>query len=401
MRNILLIGLPTTGANLESLRQYIAAHKAQQTDIWQARDATLAPDQKLTPVLVGIWDSGVDVSLFPDQLFNDPHPTASGNHGLAFDDNGNPSTSWVFPLTADQQRLYPDLLAEDKGMQDLREGIDSPEAKEVQKRAGTRTSDQVRERASLEPVFDEYEHGTHVAGIAARGNPAVRLVVARFNDSISHFPFQPTPEYARRIAADFQQMSDYFRTRNVRVVNMSWEDDPREFEAWLSNTGGGADPAERKRRAAEIFAIWRDGVQSAIRSAPNTLFVCVAGNSNHNAGFSEDVPASLHLPNLITVGAVNAAGKETDFTSYGDTVVVYANGYDVESYLPGGARMKLSGTSMASPNVANLAAKLIALDPSLTPVQVIELIKKGATTSEDGRLHLINAKASVALLKGQ
>jgi subtilisin family serine protease len=401
MRNILLIGLPTTGANLESLRQYIAAHKAQQTDIWQARDATLAPDQKLTPVLVGIWDSGVDVSLFPDQLFNDPHPTASGNHGLAFDDNGNPSTSWVFPLTADQQRLYPDLLAEDKGMQDLREGIDSPEAKEVQKLVGTRTSDQVRERASLEPVFDEYEHGTHVAGIAARGNPAVRLVVARFNDSISHFPFQPTPEYARRIAADFQQMSDYFRTRNVRVVNMSWEDDPREFEAWLSNTGGGADPAERKRRAAEIFAIWRDGVQSAIRSAPNTLFVCVAGNSNHNAGFSEDVPASLHLPNLITVGAVNAAGKETDFTSYGDTVVVYANGYDVESYLPGGARMKLSGTSMASPNVANLAAKLIALDPSLTPVQVIELIKKGATTSEDGRLHLINAKASVALLKGQ
>jgi subtilisin family serine protease len=399
MRNILLIGLPTTGANLEILRQYIAAHKAQQTDIWQAREVTLAPDQKLTPVLVGIWDSGVDVPLFPDQLFNDPHPTASGNHGLAFDDNGNPSTSWLFPLTAEQQRLYPDLLAEDKGMQDLRDGIDSPEAKEVQKQAGTRTTDQVRERASLEPVFDEYEHGTHVAGIAARGNPAVRLVVARFNDSISHFPFQPTAEYARRIAADFQQMSDYFRTRNVRVVNMSWEDDPREFEVWLSNTGAGADPAERKRRAAEIFAIWRDGVESAIRSAPNTLFVCVAGNSNHNAGFSEDVPASLHLPNLITVGAVNAAGKETDFTSYGDTVVVYADGYEVESYVPGGSRMKLSGTSMASPNVANLAAKLIALDPSLTPVQVIELIKKGATTSEDGRLHLIDPKASVALLK--
>jgi subtilisin family serine protease len=399
MRNILLIGLPTTGANLEILRQYIAAHKAQQTDIWQAREVTLAPDQKLTPVLVGIWDSGVDVPLFPDQLFNDPHPTASGNHGLAFDDNGNPSTSWLFPLTAEQQRLYPDLLAEDKGMQDLRDGIDSPEAKEVQKQAGTRTTDQVRERASLEPVFDEYEHGTHVAGIAARGNPAVRLVVARFNDSISHFPFQPTAEYARRIAADFQQMSDYFRTRNVRVVNMSWEDDPREFEVWLSNTGAGADPAERKRRAAEIFAIWRDGVESAIRSAPNTLFVCVAGNSNHNAGFSEDVPASLHLPNLITVGAVNAAGKETDFTSYGDTVVVYADGYEVESYVPGGSRMKLSGTSMASPNVANLAAKLIALDPSLTPVQVIELIKKGATTSEDGRLHLIDPKASMALLK--
>ena len=398
-RNALLIGIPLNEANVEILRQYITAHKAQQTDIWQAREVTLASDQKLTPVAVAIWDTGVDVSLFPDQLFSDPHPTASGNHGLAFDDNGNPSTSWLFPLTAAQQRLYPDLLSEAKGMQDLRDGIDSPEAEDVQKRGDTLTADQHRERDSLEPVFDEYEHGTHVAGIAARGNPAVRLVVARFNDSISHLPFQPTPEYARRMAADFQQISDYFRTRNVRVVNMSWENDPREFEAWLSNTGAGADLVERKRHAAEIYAIWRDGVERAIRSAPNTLFVCAAGNSNHNAGFSQDVPASLHLPNLITVGAVNAAGKETDFTSYGDTVVVYANGYEVESYVPGGSRLKLSGTSMASPNVANLAAKLIALDPSLTPEQVIELIRKGATTSEDGRLHLIDAKASVALLK--
>jgi subtilisin family serine protease len=399
MRNVLLIGLPTMGVNADILRQYIAAHKAEQIDIWQARDVTLAPDQKLTPVLVGIWDSGVDVSLFPDQLFNDPHPTASGNHGLAFDDTGKPSPSWLFPLTPAQQKLYPDLLAEAKGMQDMKDGIDSSESELVQKRAGTRTSDQARELVSLEPVFDQYEHGTHVAGIAARGNPAIRLVVARFDDSITHLPFQPTPEYARQMAADFQQMSDYFRTRNVRVVNMSWEDDPREFEAWLSNTGAGADPAERKRRAAEIYAIWHDAVENAIRSAPNTLFVCAAGNANHNAGFSEDVPASLHLPNLIAVGAVNKAGKETDFTSYGDTVVLYANGYEVESYVPGGSRMKFSGTSMASPNVANLAAKLIALDPSLTPVQVIELIKKEATTSEDGRLHLIDPKASVALLK--
>ena len=399
MRNSLLVELPLKEASVETLRQYIAAHKAQQTDIWQAREVTLAPHRKLTPVAVAIWDTGVDVSLFPDQLFNDPHPTASGNHGLAFDDNGNPSTSWLFPVTAAQHQQYQDYLAEAKGMQDLRDGIDSPAAEEVQKRAGRLTSDQRSERGSLEPVFNEYEHGTHVAGIAARGNPAVRLVVARFNDSISHLPFQPTPEYARRMAADFQQMSDYFRSRNVRVVNMSWEDDPREFEAWLSNTGAGADPEERKRRASEMFAIWRDGIESAIRSAPNTLFLCVAGNSNRDAGFSEDVPASLHLPNLVTVGAVDAAGKETDFTSYGDTVVLYANGYEIESYVPGGSRMKKSGTSMASPDVANLAAKLIALDPSLTPVQVIELIKKGATASEDGRLHLINAKASVALLE--
>jgi len=88
MRNTLLIQLPLQGAELEILRQYIAAHKARQLDIWQAREVTFAPDEKLTPVLVAIWDSGVDVSLFPDQLFSDPHPTASGNHGLAFDGAG-------------------------------------------------------------------------------------------------------------------------------------------------------------------------------------------------------------------------------------------------------------------------------------------------------------------------
>jgi hypothetical protein len=107
----------------------------------------------------------------------------------------------------------------------------------------------------------------------------------------------------------------------------------------------------------------------------------------------------LHLPNLIAVGAVNQAGDETSFTSYGDTVVVDADGYNVESYVPGGSKLQLSGTSMASPNVTNLAAKLFALQPSLTPAQVIDLIKRGSTTSEDGRRHLIDEKRSVALLR--
>ena len=113
------------------------------------------------------------------------------------------------------------------------------------------------------------------------------------------------------------------------------------------------------------------------------------------------MPAGLRLPNLIAAGAVNQAGDETSFTSYGPTVVVDADGYEVESYVPGGAKLKLSGTSMASPGVTNLAAKLFALDPSLTPQKVIELMKDGATPSEDGRRHLINPKRSVELLRSK
>jgi subtilisin family serine protease len=383
------------------LKKYIAAHLVVKPDIWAAREVTLEAGDKTTPVLVGIWDSGIDASLYPGQFFSDPHPTFSGEHGLAFDEKGNPVKGWLYPLTAEQEKAYPGFREEIKGFLDLQNGIDSPEADAVQKKFKTLSADQLHDLNETEKFVGFYIHGTHCAGIAVRGNPAARLVVARFNDQLPDLPFLPTEDWARRLAADFQQFSDYFKTRHVRVVNMSWSDNVPEFETWLSKQGGGADPAERKKQAAALYAIWRNAIETAIKNAPDTLFVAAAGNSDSNAAFGGDVPASLHLPNLITVGAVNQAGDETNFTSYGDTVVVHADGYNVESYVPGGAKLKLSGTSMATPNVVNLAAKLFALDPKLTPAEAIDLIRQGATTSEDGRRHLIDEKRSVALLKEQ
>ena len=397
----LQFAIPLGAARAEVLKQYIAAHNVVKPDIWAAREVTLTNSQKLSPVLVAIWDSGIDVSLFPDQLFTDAKPTASGTHGIAFDDQGEPSTTWLYPLTPEQQKAYPAFREQIKGFLDIENGIDSPEADAAQKKFSTLSPDQMHHLFELNKVLGFYVHGTHCAGIAVRGNPAARLVVARFNDQLPDLPFAPTDEWARHLGAAFQQMSDYFRTRNVRVVNMSWEDDPQEFETWISKTGGGTDPAERKKQAAELYSIWRNAIEIAIKNSPNTLFITAAGNSDSNNSFVEDVPSSLHLPNLLAVGAVNQAGDETSFTSYGDTVVVDADGYNVESYVPGGARLKLSGTSMASPNVVNLAAKLFALDPSLTPAQVIDLIQRGATASEDGRRHLIDEKRSVALLQAQ
>lgn len=399
VRRALQFDLPLNNARVQVLGSYVSAHNVTKPDIWEAREVTLTEADKLTPVLVGIWDSGVDVSIFDGQVFTDPNPTPSGTHGLAYLDDGGVSHDWLYPLTEAQQKEYPTFREELKGRLDLENGVDSPEAQALQKKMSTFTPDQMHERGELQKVISFYIHGTHVAGIASRGNPAARLVVARFNDQLPDFPFQPTPEWTRKIAADFMEMSNYFRTRNVRVVNMSWGDDPREFELWLSKTGGPADPEARKKRAAELYAIWHDGVEAAIKNAPNTLFVVAAGNSDSDASFLQDVPAGLRLPNLIAVGAVNQAGDETSFTSYGPTVVVDADGYDVESYVPGGARLKLSGTSMASPNVTNLAAKLFAIDPSLTPQKVIQLIRDGATASDDGRRHLINPKRSVELLR--
>jgi len=399
VRRVIEIDLPLNAARVQVLGSYVNAHNVMKPDIWRAREVTLTAADKLTPVLVGIWDSGVDVSIFGDQVFTDSHPTASGAHGLSYLDDGGISHAWLYPLTEAQEKEYPNFRNEIKGRLDLESGVDSPEAQELQRKMSTFTPDQMHEQRELQKVIAYYIHGTHVAGISARGNPAVRLVVARFNDQLPDLPFQPTAEWAHKLADDFLEMSNYFQSRNVRVVNMSWGDDPQEFELWLSKTGGPSDPAELKKKAAELYTIWHDAVQNAIKNAPNTLFVCAAGNSDNDASFLEDVPAGLRLPNLIAVGAVNQAGDETSFTSYGPTVAVDADGYDVESYVPGGAKLKLSGTSMASPNVTNLAAKLFALDPSLTPKQVIEFIKKGATATEDGRRHLIDPKRSVELLR--
>jgi subtilisin family serine protease len=391
--------LPVSGLRAEVLHAYIAKNEVPRPEIWSAREVTLTAADKLTPVNVAIWDSGIDVNLFPTQLFTDPTPTASGTHGLAFDDNGDPSKDWTYPLTAAQQGAFPAFQQEVRGRLDLQNGVDSADARAVKEKFRTMSPAQMHDMNEFDKVLGFYSHGTHCAGIAVRGNPAARLVVARFDDQLPDFPFQPTEAWVHKMGADFQQMADYFRTRHVRVVNMSWGDDTTEFETWLSKTGGGADADARKKKAAELFALWKASIETAIKSAPDTLFVTAAGNSDSDAGFIEDVPASLKLPNLIAVGAVNKSGDETSFTSHGDTVLVHSDGFQVVSFVPGGARLPFSGTSMASPNVVNLAAKLIAIDPALTPAQTIKLIRDGATASDDGRRHLIDEKRSVALLK--
>ena len=152
--------------------------------------------------------------------------------------------------------------------------------------------------------------------------------------------------------------------------------------------------------ARRQFDVIREGLETAFRSAPEILFVGGAGNSNNDIEFDEFVPPMLQLDNLLIAGAVDQAGEATTFTSFGPTVNVYANGYEVESYVPGGDRLPFSGTSMASPNVANLASKLFALDPSLTPAQVVSLILDNADVVQEGdeTMRIINPRRSAEAL---
>ena len=392
-RNQLVNLLPAKAGIVAALNGVIAAHHVEKPDLWTPTLATLAPDAKATPVLIGIWDSGMDTAIYGSQVYTD----ASGHHGLAFDLHSNPTPDLLYPLGDVQARL-PSIVSRLKGFLDLSSAIDSPEAAALKQYMSQLKPEQVKPTIEDINLVDNYAHGTHVTGIAVAGNPFARVTIGRITFDYHMIPEKPTVEQARKDAASYPATVDYFKQAGVRVVNMSWGGSLREVEDALEANGVG-DVAERKKLAREIFDIGRDGLLAALKSAPNILFVVAAGNSDSNVKFDEFIPSSFQLPNMITVGAVDQAGEETSFSSFGPMVNVHANGFEVESYIPGGQRLKFSGTSMASPQVTNLAGKLFALDAKLTPEEAKALILAGC--AQHGRVNLVNQQKSVALLEAR
>ncbi|MEP7274812.1 MAG: S8 family serine peptidase [Betaproteobacteria bacterium] len=385
--------LPAKEALVASFGGYLAANKVDKPDIWAARDVELAPGKGNTPVRIAIWDSGVDTALFRDQVVKG----ADGKPAIiAFDKYANPATGELKPIPADLRGKVPQLKARLKGFSDLQSNIDSAEATEVKKFLSGLKADEYKSAIEEINLAGGWMHGTHVAGIATAGNPYARIVVARieFGHTLRPDPC-PSKELVDRDARNAQAYVDFMKQNRVRVVNMSWGGSVKGVEDELELCNIGKTPDERKTLARQYFDIQKNALTKAMASAPEILFIAAAGNENQDSSFAEAIPAGIVLPNLLTVGAVDKAGDEASFTSYGPTVVVHANGYQVESVIPGGEKLAESGTSMASPQVANLAGKVLAVNPAMTPAEVIALIRSTADKTADGRRALVNPKKAV------
>jgi subtilisin family serine protease len=113
--------------------------------------------------------------------------------------------------------------------------------------------------------------------------------------------------------------------------------------------------------------------------AAGVTYAVAAGNSNANAAsFS---PARVGA--AITVGASTSSDARSSFSNFGSVVDVFAPGSSIRSawLTSDTATAVLSGTSMASPHVAGVAARILQSSPGASPATVRNTIVNNATTN--------------------
>ncbi|WP_234379897.1 S8 family peptidase [Streptomyces caniscabiei] len=218
-------------------------------------------------------------------------------------------------------------------------------------------------------------HGTHVAGtVAAAKNgkgvvgvaPGVTISAVRVAEPGSAFFF------AENTICGFVWAGDH----GFKVTNNSYYTDP-----WQFNCPDNID------QAAII-----EGVERAQEYAESkgSLQVAAAGNENYDlahkttdsASPNDSTPvtrtitnACLDIPTellgVVTVAANGTGVTKASFSNYGQGVIdVAAPGSNVYSTVPGGGYGSKSGTSMASPHVAGVAALIASANPGITPAQI-------------------------------
>ena len=218
---------------------------------------------------------------------------------------------------------------------------------------------------------DDNGHGTHVAGIvaaAADGSgvvgvaPDARLVPIKVLDregSGSYSSVICAIDYLTGLATDGDPGND------VQVANMSFGD--------VGSAGSCADGFLHEAICAS--------------TAAGIVYVAAAGNATANA--STYIPAAY--PEVIAVSALAdfdgepggfagcVAGDCDDtlayFSNFGLVVDVTAPGSRITSTWLGGVYATASGTSMAAPHVAGVAALALAESPSLSPAQARALLE--------------------------
>lgn len=222
---------------------------------------------------------------------------------------------------------------------------------------------------------DDNGHGTHCAGtIGAVGNNDSGVVGVCWSVSLIGLKFLDAS--GEGALSDGVEAIAYASSIGVTLTSNSWS---------------GGD--------------YTQSMKDAIDAAGDTgiLFIAAAGNDGVNLEYFSAYPASYNSTNLISVAATTRTEGLADFSNFGNiSTDLGAPGLDIYSTVPSGYGYN-SGTSMACPHVSGACAFLKAYQPTLTHLEIRDLLLKSVDLTpaltgkvkSGGRLNLYNALLAV------
>ncbi len=350
---------------------------------------------------IAIIDTGFDLDhnyLAPKLLKGQTDEEVIDFYGLDFFDNSHLKTSVI----QDRSDLEAVLRYRDLRAKGHRQGLSLDEFNWYKKRNA--------DKSFMEKVrrFKKHSHGTIVAGIALREgenisifpirglnlpNPVVAVegglpeTAPEAQGKTPEERFRQEIKLSRdRISEKFSRICRFVAGKRIEIVNASYgitfKNVVTKFrERYRELTGGEIAEPQLMAIVDEYFRNLYESGERTMRRHPNMLFIFSAGNSGLDNDSFHHYPSRIKVDNAIAVAAMNGEFLAT-FSNFGlRHVDIGAPGVAIPSIIPTvyGENGKTvispaSGTSMAAPYVANIAAQIKNTNPALTPAQIRRII---------------------------
>ncbi|MDD1690695.1 MAG: S8 family peptidase [Methanoregula sp.] len=193
--------------------------------------------------------------------------------------------------------------------------------------------------------MDDNGHGTHCSGIiAATGSKKGIYGTA---PGVSLYGVKVLNRWGYGYTSDIVEGLYWAKNNSMQVASMS-------LGTWYDSQA------------------MHDAVNNATENG--VLIVAAAGNSGSVTGVGETMNYPGKYDNVLAVAAVNKHNRRATWSSTGFNLGVSAPGVKIRSTVPGGNYATYSGTSMATPHVAGVAALVYSAHPDWTNMQVKQKI---------------------------